>query len=78
MYKSSDDLILSETGNIRSIPGTLGRKYHTQSVTNHWAEFREAAEKVSSQKIQRQPIVWKYHDELEFSWILMLKNIHID
>ena len=45
MYKSSDDLILSGTGNIRSIPGTPGRKYHTQSVTNHLAEFREAAEK---------------------------------
>jgi hypothetical protein len=40
--------------------------------------YREAAEKASSQKIQRQQIVWNNRDELEFSWILMLENIHMD
>ncbi len=39
MYKSSDDLILSGIGNIRSIPETSGRKFHTQSVTNYLAEL---------------------------------------
>ena len=47
MYKSSDDLILSGTGNIRSIPETPGRKYHTQSVTNHLAELRAQAKELS-------------------------------
>ncbi len=47
MYKSSDDLILSGTGNIRSIPETPGQKYHTQSVTNHLAELRALAKELS-------------------------------
>jgi hypothetical protein len=49
-----------------------------QSYVYRPRNYQEAAEKASSQIIQRQPIVWKNRDELEFSWILMLKNIHID
>ncbi len=42
-------LILSGTvtGNVRSIPETPGRKYHTQSVTNHLAELRAQAKELS-------------------------------
>ena len=49
-----------------------------QNYVHRPRNYREAAEKASSKKIQRQPIVWKYRDELEFSWILMLENIHMD
>ena len=61
---------------------TLDIRYLHQIIWQNYVHrprnYREAAEKASSQKIQRQPIVWNNRDELEFSWILMLKNMHID